>query len=145
MNQGDSFFTSLGSLSVTILDALDLSHAQVQKSMWNKTNKTLYCSSAIISISHNNITVEGSHRTHFVDYKPNEVFVFNEEFVYESVPSTSTILVQLTGIQRIEGVVSTKCLGLVQIPLSRLEENTVVNKYSRLVKHSSLTLCNNNL
>lgn len=126
--QEEAYFTSVGNLYVTLIEGLDLFAPNQAKSLWVRKVRQTRSSYAQISIydGTNHSWVSEQHRTAVVPYNGNEVFSFGEDFTFENVPSTCFIVLAIYALSRSQGQSSSRCLGEVKIPLSRLEENNVV-------------------
>lgn len=136
--QEETYFTSVGNLYITLVEALDLLPANPTKSLWTKKARHTRSSYAYISIydGSQSTWVSEQHHTNVVPYQSNEVYSFGEDFTFECIPSTCIIVMSVFALDRSQGQSSSRCLGEVKIPLSRLEENNVVCKYCLIIKNN---------
>lgn len=133
--QEEGYFTSVGSLYITLIEALDLLAPATTKSIWTRKVKQLSSSFANVAIfdASDKDSFRGSRRTAIVPYHYNETFSFGEDFTFENVPSSCTLSVSVFTLTRAQGSTSCRCLGMMKVPLGRLEENHVVGKGNEFI------------
>lgn len=131
-------FCTYGSLKVSLSEAIDVFPAPKAKSRKSDNARQKFVVSVSISDSNGRDIVCYNTCPHF--YYPNETAIIGEEFLFDGVSSSNSLIVTFYAIvagheytntkmdssSRSQLLSSMKCLGLTSIPISRLEENNQV-------------------
>ena len=133
-------FSTVGNLDVHLLEVIDI-HDTPQKEngglfLWrrNQTEDEKKFVHIEIAITDSNGKIVALHQTMTRPFvNSTETLNFGEEFIFESVFSTSSLTISLCFMKwTIRGIVS-QISGIATIPISRLEENGKIAQWYQLV------------
>lgn len=124
-----TFFTSYGRLYVCIIEGIDLitdAKSKVVKTWLKKPTKEYFSIYGVLSIIDRRNKEIKKIQTAARPYKLKDSFLIGEEFCFEPVSSSLTIVISIFAIIDSINVVNETCVGITRIPLSRLEDNQTV-------------------
>jgi 6-pyruvoyl-tetrahydropterin synthase len=117
-------FTSFGSIRVKVveaIDCLDSLYINDKKSNVSTTSYNIYIKIVIAKEGGDALM---TFSTGMFTYTSGAIDIYAEEYLFDGISSTYNIIASLYAAN---STMESKCIGLVVIPISRLEENITVS------------------
>lgn len=125
-NEQKNIFATIGALRVSILEAIDVIDPIFKKSKKYSTGRKVIYLTILITDELGGELYRYNTSPQF--YLIGDHVLINEEFIFDTVSSTNEINISINIIDNDKGLVSKPVqLGLIKLPISRLEENRMVS------------------